>query len=241
MAVEFRLPDIFGRYLRHADINDYLDHLAVKYPDSVLVQTCGRTYEGRELKSIRITQQPQVMVTPSIVPRAPTPSNSGTTAAVAAIRSGARSATQSQSSTKSRRRSLGKRKSCSAKSLRSTSSKNTATTIAEAPPPAPAAVRRASAKPLRIKKSDSGLTTIPRGTSAPPPRPPPKRPVVLIDGGIHAREWISVATALYCVHQLTDNGHANRELLGKLDFVVVPVVNADGYEYTHTHVSMVED
>lgn len=67
-------------------------------------------------------------------------------------------------------------------------------------------------------------------------RPAAEKPVVLIDGGIHAREWISVATALYCVHQLTENRLQHVGLLDKLDFVILPLVNADGYEYSHMHV-----
>ncbi|XP_055914796.1 carboxypeptidase B [Eupeodes corollae] len=58
--------------------------------------------------------------------------------------------------------------------------------------------------------------------------------VIWVDGGIHAREWIAPAAALYVINQLVENFSANKDLLTKYDWVVMPVVNPDGYEYTHT-------
>ncbi|KAH8381020.1 hypothetical protein KR200_007695 [Drosophila serrata] len=60
------------------------------------------------------------------------------------------------------------------------------------------------------------------------------KPVILVDGTVHAREWISPSMALYIIQQLLDNYVENQELLADFDWVIVPVVNADGYEYTHT-------
>ncbi|XP_002062147.3 carboxypeptidase B [Drosophila willistoni] len=60
------------------------------------------------------------------------------------------------------------------------------------------------------------------------------KPVILIDGTVHAREWISPSMALYIIQQLLDNDAENMELLEDYDWVIMPVVNADGYEYTHT-------
>ncbi|XP_017041452.1 carboxypeptidase B [Drosophila ficusphila] len=60
------------------------------------------------------------------------------------------------------------------------------------------------------------------------------KPVILIDGTVHAREWISPSMALYIIQQLLDNYSENKELLEDYDWVIMPVVNADGYEYTHT-------
>ncbi|XP_017009396.2 carboxypeptidase B1 [Drosophila takahashii] len=60
------------------------------------------------------------------------------------------------------------------------------------------------------------------------------KPVILIDGTVHAREWISPSMALYIIQQLLDNYAENQELLEDYDWVIMPVVNADGYEYTHT-------
>jgi murein tripeptide amidase MpaA len=56
---------------------------------------------------------------------------------------------------------------------------------------------------------------------------------VFIDAGIHAREWIAPATAIYLIQQLVDKGSNFSQLLDKMDFVFMPVVNPDGYEYSH--------
>ena len=61
------------------------------------------------------------------------------------------------------------------------------------------------------------------------------KPVVFIDGGIHAREWIAPTTALYIINELVKP--ANRNLLDKVDVIVIPTINPDGYEYSHTEVS----
>lgn len=58
------------------------------------------------------------------------------------------------------------------------------------------------------------------------------RDSVFLDAGIHAREWIAPATALYWINQLVDPQSNYSKLLDRLDFVIQPVVNPDGYEYT---------
>lgn len=58
------------------------------------------------------------------------------------------------------------------------------------------------------------------------------RDSVLLDAGIHAREWIAPATALYWINQLVDPQSNYSKLLDSLDFVIQPVVNPDGYEFT---------
>lgn len=55
---------------------------------------------------------------------------------------------------------------------------------------------------------------------------------IFIDAGIHAREWIAPATALYIINQLVDPQSDLAKLLNELDFVIQPVVNPDGYEFT---------
>lgn len=57
--------------------------------------------------------------------------------------------------------------------------------------------------------------------------------VIFVDAGIHAREWIAPATALYVVHQLAELAAQNADLLTGTDWIVLPCVNPDGYEYTH--------
>lgn len=41
-------------------------------------------------------------------------------------------------------------------------------------------------------------------------------------------------STIYLAHQLIENSAQNSELLN-VDWVIVPVANPDGYEYTHTH------
>lgn len=62
--------------------------------------------------------------------------------------------------------------------------------------------------------------------------------VIFLDAGIHAREWIAPAAALYVIYQLTENFVVNANLLKDYDWVILPVVNPDGYEYTHTTTRM---
>lgn len=63
-----------------------------------------------------------------------------------------------------------------------------------------------------------------------------KRNMIFIEGGTHAREWITISVALYCISQLTEKHFRNLDLLSKLSFFIVPLVNPDGYEYSQTHV-----
>lgn len=65
------------------------------------------------------------------------------------------------------------------------------------------------------------------------------RHTLIIAGGTHAREWISVSTAAYIAYSLvTRYGHSQyphvTKLLDHFDLVIIPVVNPDGYEYTWT-------
>lgn len=146
----FRINDIFSMYLRHNDINDYLDYLQLTYPNFVTVTTAGQSYEGRPLKLIKISWTD--------------------------------------------------------------------------PKPIKVLAHRIKSSKKRSLSSIKFQST--------------EKAVILIDGGIHAREWISIATALYCIYELTELLMSNTNLLSKLDFVIVPVVNVDGYEFTHTKVNL---
>nr|CAD7266361.1 unnamed protein product [Timema shepardi] len=59
------------------------------------------------------------------------------------------------------------------------------------------------------------------------------RPVIAIEAGIHAREWIAPATAVYIINQLVENSE-NSDLISNVDWHIVPVTNPDGYEFSHT-------
>lgn len=60
------------------------------------------------------------------------------------------------------------------------------------------------------------------------------KPVVWIDGGIHAREWISPATVMYFLNKMVTDDSDRRvaQALAKYDFYFLPVFNIDGYKYT---------
>jgi len=74
-------------------------------------------------------------------------------------------------------------------------------------------------KAFRISKSGTGRKTY------------------LIDGTTHCREWLSTATNLkvmdYLVNQYGVDADVTR-LVDTYDWVIIPVVNPDGYEYTWT-------
>lgn len=64
-------------------------------------------------------------------------------------------------------------------------------------------------------------------------------PIILIDGGIHAREWIAPAVVLYVLQQLVENGGNHSEHLDGIDWYLLPVLNPDGYEFSHTTVRFI--
>lgn len=78
-----------------------------------------------------------------------------------------------------------------------------------------------------------------------------QKPQIWINGGQHAREWIAPAAVMYMAEQLLKDYHKKPEELGegteesarvgevkklmdKFEFVIAPVINPDGYEYSHT-------
>lgn len=158
--------DLFSNYLRHIEINNYLDSLAASFPEFVTVTVCGQSYEGRAIKSVKISYK--------------------------------------NVNYEKNDESVGNSKTNNSISFKSRSA---------------SAVQK-----IRKKlKSKKGII----------------KPSILIDGGIHGREWMSVATALYCIRELIENFEKYRKLLEKLDFIIVPIINVDGYEYSHTNVGKI--
>ncbi|KAJ9594114.1 hypothetical protein L9F63_014430 [Diploptera punctata] len=60
------------------------------------------------------------------------------------------------------------------------------------------------------------------------------KPAIWIDGGLHAREWISPATVTYIMLQLVEFRDQHPELIDAVDWYIMPVANPDGYEYSHS-------
>ena len=64
-----------------------------------------------------------------------------------------------------------------------------------------------------------------------------KKPGMWIDGGMHAREWISPSVTTYLLRKLLDdrkNKFSNRHLIDKLDWYILPLANPDGYEWSRS-------
>uniref|UniRef100_A0A8C3B942 Carboxypeptidase A2 n=1 Tax=Cairina moschata TaxID=8855 RepID=A0A8C3B942_CAIMO len=63
------------------------------------------------------------------------------------------------------------------------------------------------------------------------------RPAIWIDAGIHSREWVTQASAMWIAKKLASdygNDPSITSLLDKMDVFLLPVTNPDGYEFTHT-------
>ncbi|XP_072934770.1 uncharacterized protein [Epargyreus clarus] len=65
------------------------------------------------------------------------------------------------------------------------------------------------------------------------------KPIYFIDAMIHAREWVTTPVALYTIHRLVEDlNESDRDLLENVDWIIMPLVNPDGYEYSHTDVRL---
>ncbi|TKR59978.1 hypothetical protein L596_029580 [Steinernema carpocapsae] len=64
-----------------------------------------------------------------------------------------------------------------------------------------------------------------------------KKPAIWIDGGIHAREWISPAVVLFMIDQLIGEYKKDpfiTKLVDNLDWYISPMLNPDGYEFSRS-------
>ncbi|OXU21905.1 hypothetical protein TSAR_014267 [Trichomalopsis sarcophagae] len=55
--------------------------------------------------------------------------------------------------------------------------------------------------------------------------------VFFIDAGIHAREWATHISALYIIKNVVES---EEKFADMMTFVIIPCLNPDGYEYSHT-------
>jgi len=66
-----------------------------------------------------------------------------------------------------------------------------------------------------------------------------EKPLIWLDGGIHAREWVSPATIMYIIDSLLGEQEKDKStqmtaLLDEFQFIIAPSINPDGYEYSHS-------
>ena len=65
------------------------------------------------------------------------------------------------------------------------------------------------------------------------------KPVIFIESGIHANEWITSATATYLINELLNSEDTRiRDLAESYDWYIFPIINPDGFAYTHNVVIM---
>lgn len=65
------------------------------------------------------------------------------------------------------------------------------------------------------------------------------RLIGMLEGTLHAREWISAATVTWIIKEfLTSTDPEIRALAENFEWHIFPVVNPDGYRYTFTDVSI---
>lgn len=63
-----------------------------------------------------------------------------------------------------------------------------------------------------------------------------KKPSIFINGGHHAREWIASASVVWVLNEFATSRKTSNDvksMLCKFDVYLMPVINVDGYAYTH--------
>ena len=67
----------------------------------------------------------------------------------------------------------------------------------------------------------------------------PGNKAVFIESNIHAREWITSATITYIIDELlVPRNPGVRKIAELVDFIIIPVLNVDGFVHSHEHVSV---
>nr|XP_021186440.2 carboxypeptidase B [Helicoverpa armigera] len=58
-----------------------------------------------------------------------------------------------------------------------------------------------------------------------------RKPVIVIDAMVHAREWVTTPVAIYIINQLVLEAK-NSAIVDGIDWIIIPLANPDGYEYS---------
>jgi len=94
---------------------------------------------------------------------------------------------------------------------------------------------RSRAKLFNVGKTALGQRMV--GIQITDGSPVGSKPIIWIDGGIHAREWVSVSTVMYLIRELLESKSEEvKKALQKYEFHILPVFNVDGYKYSFTGV-----
>jgi len=59
-----------------------------------------------------------------------------------------------------------------------------------------------------------------------------QKPIIAMETGMHAREWATPPTTLYLIHKLVEDPATSAELLARVDWLIIPMQNPDGYEFS---------
>ncbi|XP_061722158.1 zinc carboxypeptidase A 1-like [Cydia pomonella] len=70
----------------------------------------------------------------------------------------------------------------------------------------------------------------------------PRKPKVIVEGGIHGHEWAPVVFVTYLINELaqadTSEDYEWKKFAHSFDWYLIPVLNPDGYDYTHKQASI---
>ncbi|XP_068623043.1 carboxypeptidase B-like [Battus philenor] len=61
-----------------------------------------------------------------------------------------------------------------------------------------------------------------------------RKPVIMVQSLLHAREWVTLPATLYAIKRLVVE-ITDRDLVNQIDWIILPIANPDGYEFSHTN------
>jgi extracellular matrix protein 14 len=61
------------------------------------------------------------------------------------------------------------------------------------------------------------------------------KPIIFIEGGSNGRDQISPMVALNFAHELVEHAQEFEDILNKIEFVILPISNPDGFEFAYNY------